>query len=159
MILIRLNVPGAGGPGKSRRWWRFRKKKPLTDKRKAKIFNSWVKKMKHMAVENRRLLKKSPGTTSVLRALISDCLPAVKVEPYIAKINSGEIFSLSLSLDPGEPHFTVVPDGFLTGEERFALANKLARDTPGWRVFAFSEFKQWAIKNIDFAAVHEAFDF
>ena len=57
----------------------------------------------------------------------------------------------------GKSGFEIVPDGFLTGEERFALQRALSKGISKRRVFTFSEFKQWAMKNIDFAAVADAF--
>lgn len=165
MLLIKPTGRG-GGRFPGRRLRRFRKQR-LTDKQKDKVFDKWVGIIRASAVNARVLIAKNQKATNLLKESVSEAISPVKLDAYIEKRNSGEIFLIAFAvigfnlLKPeaaalGRSTVEVVPDGFLTGEERFALQR--VRDIPQRRVLTISEFKQWAMKNVDFAAVADAFN-
>ena len=168
MFLIKSTGRGGGRFPERRRPEKFRKR-ILTDKQKGEIFGLWIGIVKTSAVKARGIIAKNKKVMDFHKELVSEAISPVKLDAYIEKRNSGEIFLIAFAmpgvnfLKPEAADFRkfgveIVPDGFLTSGERFALQRLLSSGISKRKVFTISEFKQWAMKNIDFAVVADAFN-
>ena len=120
------------------------KRKPLPREVREQMFNRWIIKLRLGAVGVRK--KISPELTTDLIGSLSGVIPA-KAASYVQKLNSGESFSISIL----KANITVVPDGFLDKIERKSVERFLKQFvSPSRQVMTFSEFKNWALPEIDF---------
>jgi len=51
-----------------------------------------------------------------------------------------------------------VPDGFLSKPERQSIEKLLNSMMPGRKVLSSTEFKEWAMKNVNFSALKKHFN-
>lgn len=152
VLFIMFNKPHGSGGGR-RRVPPKPPSKPFSPAEKVKLFGRWVSAMRASSASARKGIAASPKATMEIEALVSPALPPVKARDYARMLNAGEIFSFEISGTAFD--FTVVPDGFLSAGESRALQNVL-RATPGLRnrsVLSASEFRDWAMRNLDFSVL------
>jgi len=155
MLFIMLNKPHGSGGGR-RRVMPKPPSKPVSPAERAKLFGRWVSAMRAFVADARKGIAANPKAAPEIERLVSTALPAAKARDYARMLNAGEVFSFEIS--GTAINFTIVPDGFLSGAESRALQNALrAAGMPTRSVISVSEFREWAMQNVDFAFLRSRF--
>jgi hypothetical protein len=132
--------------------------KPMTVKQKSELLERFIELHRKHAAKiwaQPHTLKQSG--MEALTAALSACIQKEKVEPYLDKLRSGEIFVGGDS----RVSITVVPDGFLTEAECKAIESNLELSIGGTierRVCSLSAFKKWVLETADFVAMKRFLD-